>query len=249
MPRKARIQSTTGIYHIMMRGINQQQIFYEESDYNKFINLLQDNKEKCEYELFAFCLMGNHIHLLIKEGPIKIDSIIKRIGSSFAYWYNLRYQRTGHIFQDRFKSEPIETNEYFLTVYRYILHNPVKANLCSSPFTYKYSNARNYLLGTETFTSAPDVFLDIPKNHIIDFLRKDSTDECMDIDTPRRSGITDEVAIEMINSEFGTLFPNIGTPSSKNRANFIDSIKKLRDKGLAKNQLSRLIGLPKNYLQ
>ena len=68
MPRTARKKSCKQIYHIMLRGINKQQIFYEKEDYQFFISILERYKETCGYELYAYCLMGNHIHLLIREG-------------------------------------------------------------------------------------------------------------------------------------------------------------------------------------
>ncbi|MBE6563266.1 MAG: hypothetical protein E7660_05975 [Ruminococcaceae bacterium] len=126
MPRQARIKSKSGIYHVMLRGINQQQIFEEPEDYYKFLEIVEEYKAVSEFELYAYCLMGNHIHLLIKENKEPIEQIFKRIGGKFVYWYNIKYQRVGHLFQDRFKSEPVETNDYLLTVIRYIHQNPLK---------------------------------------------------------------------------------------------------------------------------
>lgn len=124
MPRQARKRSNTQIYHVMLRGINQQQIFEDNEDYAKFIQVIRDCKSLSGFQLFAYCLMGNHIHLLLKETNEPIEQIFRRIGSRYVYWYNVKYRRVGHLFQDRFKSEPIETNEYFLTVLRYIHQNP-----------------------------------------------------------------------------------------------------------------------------
>ena len=105
MPRQARKKSSSGIYHIMLRGINQQQIFEDSEDYNKFLQVLKDSKAISEFKIFAYCLMGNHIHLLIQEQKEPIEQIMKRIATRFVYWYNIKYQRVGHLFQDRFKSE------------------------------------------------------------------------------------------------------------------------------------------------
>ena len=133
MPRQARKKSNCGIYHIMLRGINQQQIFEDAEDYERFLDILKDCKEICEFELYAYCLMGNHVHLLIKEKKEPIEQIVKRIGSRFVYWYNVKYQRKGHLFQDRFKSEPVDTQKYFSTVLIYIHRNPIKAGICAKP--------------------------------------------------------------------------------------------------------------------
>ena len=120
MPRSARKKSKTGIYHVMLRGINQQQIFEDNEDSEKFLQILKDCKAISEFKLYAYCLMGNHIHLLIHETEEPIEKFMKRIATRFVYWYNIKYQRVGHLFQDRFKSEPVEDDAYFLTVLRYI---------------------------------------------------------------------------------------------------------------------------------
>ena len=80
MPRQARKKSENGIYHIMFRGINKQQIFQENEDYRKFLNVVKECKEISGFKLFAYCLMGNHAHLLLKEGNENLDLIVKRIG-------------------------------------------------------------------------------------------------------------------------------------------------------------------------
>lgn len=91
MPRQARVKSETGIYHIMLRGINQQLIFEDEEDHIKFLQIVGDYKAVSGYKILAYCLMGNHIHILIKEEKEQIEQIFKRIGGKFVYWYNGKY--------------------------------------------------------------------------------------------------------------------------------------------------------------
>ena len=93
MPRHARRKSESGIYHVMLRGVNQQQIFEDQEDFEKFLQVLSDCKAVSEYKLFAYCLMGNHIHLLVQEGKETIDQLMKRVATRFVYWYNIKYQR------------------------------------------------------------------------------------------------------------------------------------------------------------
>ena len=140
MPRLPRQKSESGIYHIMLRGINQQTIFEDEEDYLKFIETLKEYKAVSGYKVFAYCLMSNHIHILIKVEKEDLDLIMKRIGGSYVYWYNWKYYRKGHLFQDRFKSEVVEDDAYFLTVLRYIHQNPVKAGIIKNIDQYKYSS-------------------------------------------------------------------------------------------------------------
>ncbi|NLV22892.1 MAG: hypothetical protein GXY49_13090 [Syntrophomonadaceae bacterium] len=93
MPRKAREKSESGIYHIMMRGINRQSIFEDEEDYEKFIETLERYIDQCGYKIFSYCLMGNNVHLLIKVDQEPLEQIMRRICGSYVYWYNWKYQR------------------------------------------------------------------------------------------------------------------------------------------------------------
>ncbi|WP_052342225.1 transposase [Xylanibacter brevis] len=134
MPRQARESSGTGIYHVMMRGINHQNIFEDQEDYYQFLKTLDMMALSYEpdgtpsgrnYILYAYCLMTNHIHLLIREREDTIGMAIKRIASSYVYYYNHKYSRDGHLFRERFKSEPVNDIAYFVTLLRYIHQNPV----------------------------------------------------------------------------------------------------------------------------
>ncbi len=127
MPRSIRNKSESGIYHIMLRGINRQDIFEDEKDIQKLLETIKKYKEISQFEIYAYCIMSNHVHLLIKELGESISDVVKRISSSYVFWYNKRYERCGHLFQERFKSEAVENYEYFLTVLRYIHQNPMKA--------------------------------------------------------------------------------------------------------------------------
>lgn len=144
MPRVSRKKSESGIYHVMLRGINKQSIFLDDSDYAKFICVLEDVKKTRNCNFYAYCLMENHIHLLIEEKEISVSQVVSKIAASFALWYNNKYKRVGYLFQDRFKSEPVETESYFYTVIRYIHQNPVKAEICLTPGEYKYSSYSEY---------------------------------------------------------------------------------------------------------
>ena len=111
MPRQSRKPSDTGIYHVMMRGINHQTIFEDEEDNYQFINTLDRMRVRYDDEgnacgrnccYYAYCLMGNHFHLLIRERDERVGETIKRIASSYVYYYNRKYGRDGHLFKERF---------------------------------------------------------------------------------------------------------------------------------------------------
>ncbi|WP_308160333.1 transposase [Bacillus sp. ISL-77] len=129
MPRRARVKSGSGIYHIMLRGANRQEIFHDDADCLNFLDLLHKYKLKTKVKIYGWCLMSNHIHLLLREGNEDISTTMKRIGVSFVMYYNWKYGTSGHLFQDRFKSENVENDQYLLTVVRYIHQNPLKARI------------------------------------------------------------------------------------------------------------------------
>ena len=121
MPRHSREQSGTGIYHVMLRGVNRQSIFEDDEDYIRFISLLRNLVQRFDdtgrplpalCTIYAYCLMDNHIHLLVKEQTESISTAVKRVAVSYAYYFNRKFSRRGHLFQDRFKSEPVNDMAY-----------------------------------------------------------------------------------------------------------------------------------------
>ena len=113
----------------MLRGINRQLIFEDDEDRSKFLDLLCRFKKECGFELSGYCLMGNHVHLLIKENAVPLERIIKKIGTAYVYYFNQKNDRVGHLFQDRFRSEVVHDDPQLLQTLRYIHRNPVKAIL------------------------------------------------------------------------------------------------------------------------
>ncbi|SCL85570.1 MULTISPECIES: transposase [Tissierellales] len=143
--KKSKKKSSTEIYHAMLRGINGQIIFQDNEDYEKLVQTIREYKEVCGYEIYAYCLMDNYIHLLIKEEKEELGIVFRRIGTKYVYWYNCKYERSGHLFQDRYKSEVVENDKYFLTVLRYIYQNPVKVGIENDIAKYPWSSYNEYL--------------------------------------------------------------------------------------------------------
>jgi putative transposase len=149
MPRIAREKSEFQTYHIVQRGNERKNIFFTEFDRIRFLNTLLNAKRKYNFCLEAFCLMDNHVHLLIYDNGNDISKIIKSINISYAYYFNHVHNRVGHLFQDRFKSQLIEKDDYLLAASAYIHNNPVKAGIVKTSEDYKWSSM-NYFLGRET---------------------------------------------------------------------------------------------------
>ena len=112
MPRSARTKSETGIYHVMLRGIHQTQLFYDDDDRQQLLRRIERYKSECGFFLYAYCLMANHVHLLIQEQEVQLCQIIKRLAISYAHFFNAKYDRSGYLFQGRFKSEAVESESY-----------------------------------------------------------------------------------------------------------------------------------------
>ena len=116
MPRHQREKSKSGYYHIMLRGNERRNIFRDEEYKLRFIETLYDKNQENRFSLHAFCLMDNHVHLMLSEGVEDVAKIMKRIIVSYVYYFNKKYKRVGHLFQDRFKSEIVEDDNYVLAL-------------------------------------------------------------------------------------------------------------------------------------
>ena len=246
MPRKARTRAESGIYHVMLRGINCQQIFEDEEDNEVFLKILRDYKPVCGYQLFAYCLMGNHVHLLIKEGTESLEQTFKRIGARFVYWYNTKYQRVGHLFQDRFKSEVVETPRYLYTVIRYVHQNPIKAGLCKRLEDYPYSSFAEYT-GQPDLVDFDCVEQYVSVQSVVESSLEQMTEECLEMrDTPPKR-VTDQQAKQILQKYTGcdsaSAFQALSTAE---RDKYIHKLKKV---GLSIRQISRLTGMTYYVIQ
>lgn len=146
MPRQQRDKSNTGFYHVMIRGNERKNLFLDDQDRLYFMGILKTKKEDNRYKLHAFCIMDNHVHLLLQECEEDIANIMKRINISYVFYFNKKYQRIGHLFQDRYRSEKIEQDSYLLAVVRYIHRNPLKAGIVENMETYTWNSYREYAL-------------------------------------------------------------------------------------------------------
>lgn len=199
MARQPRQKSNSGIYHVVLRGINRQDIFHDANDYNRFVATLIGKKADSQFDLYAYCLMANHLHLLLRENAEGVSHIMSGIGTSYAWWYNRRYDRSGHVFQGRFGSECVEDDRYLLAVVRYIHNNPVKAKIVLSPEQYRWSSVHDYYDSRRYHESLVDTGFILammdenPANALKifkDFMQLENADRCLEDDCRKR--MTDE---------------------------------------------------------
>ncbi len=144
MPRGPRKKSESGIYHVMLKGIDGRNIFMHEGDRKKFLTQMYEAHEKGGFCILAYCLMDNHAHLLLEENE-ELGTTMKRITVGYVLWHNHNYGRSGHLFENRYLSEVVETDEYLVTVARYIHQNPVKAGLVDKAAKYRWSSYQQYI--------------------------------------------------------------------------------------------------------
>jgi len=144
MPRTARQKTESGHYHIMTRGNERRNIFVDDDDRRHYLALLARQVRKGTVGVLAYCLMDNHIHLLIKDNEDGLVPAMRSIGTAYAVYFNEKYSRSGHLFQNRYNSESIDNETYLFTALRYIHQNPVKAGMCLSVATYPWSSDRFY---------------------------------------------------------------------------------------------------------
>ena len=249
MPRTGRAKSKTKIYHLILRGINKQIIFEDDEDRIKFIQTLKECKNRSSMEIFAYCLMSNHIHLLLKEGKEDLGITMRRLGAMYVYWYNWKYDRCGHLFQDRYKSENVEDRNYLLTVLRYIHQNPIKAGIVNDIKNYRWSSYAEYI-GNTGITDTSFILSIFSENgsnateRFTEFHKTIQTENCLEMDESKR--IHDEDAKQIILRISSINIPShIQLLDHNTRDEFL---KKFKKEGLSTRQIARLTGIPRGII-
>ncbi|CUX19854.1 transposase [Clostridium sp. C105KSO13] len=147
MSRDKRRESGTGFYHVVMRGNNKEKVFNKTGDKLEFKNILKKQLDEYPVTIYAYCIMTNHIHLMLEAKYKVLPRFMQRVNSTYAEGYNSKYDRHGHVFQGRYYSDCVETEEYYWCCLRYIHNNPVKVYLAGEPFSYQFSSAWEYKNG------------------------------------------------------------------------------------------------------
>jgi len=254
MARELRKKSGTGVYHVMLRGINRQDIFEDDEDYKQMTSILRGQSERYDEKghrlsplciFYAYCLMSNHLHLLIQEREDNISNIIKRIGVTYAHYFNKKYERNGHLFQDRFRSEPVDDIEYFVTLLRYIHQNPVKAGIIENINDYPWSSWKEYSSenGPASFCYTRAVFARVGQADLLGMINTPVEDDgqIMDIDTDGSKTISDSDVKAFFQMSHGIANPLMVQSLEKTRRNEV--LRYALCFGAGIRQLSRLTGV------
>jgi len=177
MPRIARVCAINYPHHITQRGNNRETVFFDDEDRKFYLSILNKYRDEWDFEIWAYCLMTNHVHLLAV--PRKEDSLAKGIGITnlvYTQYFNRRYNRSGRLWQNRFFSTIIEKEPYLWAVARYIEKNPVRADIVKKAEDYRWSSARAHILKVKDNTLLGKSWLEENEiNAYLNFLRKDDS--------------------------------------------------------------------------
>lgn len=252
MTTQLRTYSTSKTYHIIFKGIDNQNIFYEDQDREIFLKQLLITKKKFEYKVCAYCLMDNHVHLVIIIEDKFLSKAMQNLIIRYAHYFNKKYQRVGPFLQNRFKSKNIENQMYFIKACRYVHRNPKNAEICEVE-DYKWSSYREYI-GKEKIVDKK-ILLHYFNNQIEEFVEYTQKDKLSDIeefseyemivkltDNQLAEGIKKKFKIDSI-SDIPIFFKDKDEPEIKT---YIEEIKKI--KGTNKTQVARVIRIGRRMI-
>ena len=242
MSRLARTISESRVYHILFRGVNQQNIFEEASDFEKLKETIATVKQDLHFEIYAYCFMNNHVHIVLKEKSLgDISLIMKRILTKYARWYNIKYGRSGALIANRYKSVPVEIDEYFLQLIRYVHQNPIKAGIAEKVEDYPYSSFIEYI--NESDLTNTDFLLQmISLKEFVDYHEEIEIMKFRVTDSKRK---TDEDVLMFLKRHY-----NIENPQNISKFSKIDRNKILAElkKEFSVRHLQRITGISRGVI-
>ena len=154
MPRKPREHSESGFYHVTMRGNAKVVIFECDKHREHFLKILERYRDECKFKIIAWCLMDNHVHLVLDASDVDLSATLQRIATAYVVYFNKAEERVGHLFQSPFRSKPIEYEEQLVNTVRYVHENPERACMCGAS-EYRWSSYREYAEGPTLIDAAP----------------------------------------------------------------------------------------------
>ncbi|MDO4183438.1 MAG: transposase [Coriobacteriia bacterium] len=241
MPRQARVASE--YQHVITRGNGKQAIFEEEADFEYYLSLLKRFAEDTGVVVLAYCLMDNHVHLLIHDAQTQTPLFMKKLGVTYAMYFNKKYGRKGPLFHDRYRSEALAKDEHLLAAYRYILNNPVKAGVASAD-KYPWSSYRDYASANGITNTELQRSLIGDKAAFRKFMVQEDSREFLDVDAPKHD---DEwakgVMLKTLGIKSGAQLQEL--PKKERDA----ALAALRQAGLSVRQTARLTGISQGVVQ
>lgn len=213
MTRIARVTAIDYPHHIVHRGNNRLRIFFDWLDYEEYLSLLKKYAEKWKLSILAYCLMPNHVHLLIKpRSENALAKMMQGIAQFYAKYINRKYQRTGRLWECRYFSSLVDSERYLWTVVRYIEQNPLRANMAERESDYPYSSAHAHFLGSIDPLLGEAFFTENQRQDYLDFAAQSAApEEISKLRASTKSGrpFGGEIFIQKVEE---TLYRNLKAP-------------------------------------
>lgn len=245
MSRKPRKESKSQIYHIILRGNNKQLLFYDDADRNLFLNRIEKYSKQLEIKIFSYCLMENHVHIILGNAPKNLLSLfVQKLANSYVYYFNHKYDCSGHLFQGRFKSEPVEDEVYFKNVLRYVLSNPEKAKICKKE-KYNWSSYHQLIIEKDNSFIFKDLIFEIfgSLKRLKYFLELPDKNDYMEYEN--NPYINDEKAVQVVYKLIKKFPQNLKRLPKRELKHNLQILKKQH---ISVSQLCRITGLPRKVI-
>ncbi len=243
MARQARKLSDCGYMHVIVRGIGRQLLFETAEDRTFYLEVLKQYSQAVGVTVCAYCLMEDHVHLLLYDSEQRIPTLMKKLGVRYSYYFNRKYVRIGPVFGDRYRSEAVEDNRYLLSVYRYILREPEKAGIGKAS-EYPWSSYSAY--GDEKSYVDTGVL----EGYVRDreayetWIAEENDDECLEYIPPKHY---DAWALKVIRKQ---LDGQSGTAlQGMERDERDQAQRRLKKAGMTIRQIERLTGISRGIVQ
>ena len=232
MARGPRNYTNMLFYHIMVQGINKEYILNKVEDKRQYLKFINKVKKEIDVYIVSYCIMDNHVHILIKEESIEcLSRFMHKVNTLYAMYYNKKYNRVGYVFRDRYKSQVIYSEKQLYTCINYIHNNPVKAGICKLASEYEYSSYNEYIKNIEEIQKNINGLL--IKEDILD-----NKENFLEIEEEKEIEIKNAIEeyMKIHNVNFDTL-----KHEKKNLKEIINMLKK--DHGLSLRQISVYINV------
>ena len=249
MPRYKRTKAFTKVYHVIIRGINKQDIFLDKRDFYKFIQEIKNTKEKYKYQIYSYSLMNDHVHLVIYDENENMSTVVQSLNIRYSSYFNKKYERSGHLFENRFKSKIVENESYLKILVRYIHKNPESAGLepyiWTSYYEYLYKpNLINPNIVLNTFGDNKKQAVENFKEFHINYYKFQDFNRDFEL----KNKITDEEAVDIIKNILKE--DNLLKIQNYEKQKKYDSIKQiLQIEGIRKKQISRITGISRSTIE
>jgi len=241
MPRRLRVESL-GYHHVYNRGVAKGNVFEDEKDKVKFIELMASMAREYKFNIHAFCLMDNHYHILVQNTRENLSSGMRQLGAQYASYFNKRHDRVGHLWQGRYKSWYVLENKYLFTLFKYIENNPVKAGMSPKIGEYMYCATYSMLKdAVPPFLQNSFVLRDYNTQELFELLSVPMSEvERFKIDAFHKTKYKHEEGqtLSLHKETIANYFSNVKNKQQRN-----DGVKKAYEDGYSKSDIARNISL------